>query len=83
MAAPPATTSVHSTCELEPPPGCVDDAACGVDDLRPNPVTGDGHDPIGRKVGLRQGRPRSVRWFANATATPLISAPWSLLTATR
>ena len=71
--------------EAEPSPGRVDDPPRGVDDLGPDPVPRDRDDPVRRsKVTLRlRAGPRSTRWRANATATPLISAPWSLFVATR
>src|SRR5258706_410073 len=49
------------------------------DDLGPDPVAGDQRDPVLR---LRHGN-STVRGEAKATSTPLISAPWSLFTATR
>ena len=70
--------------EAEPAPGRIEHAPGGIDDLRarrrrpgsPRCGTSEVHASI-------TAGPRSVRWFANATATPLISAPWSLLVATR
>ena len=70
--------------EAEALAGRVDDPARRRDDLRPDAVARDGRDPV------RSARPRPVahgvdsplRGEAKATDTPLISAPWSLLTAT-
>ncbi len=59
----------------------VEDAARLRHDLRPDPVAGECRDPVGG--GRRHGSPSSMRGATNATDTPLISAPWSLLTATR
>ena len=82
MAAPPTRNSVHSTVNPNALAGRVDDAPCRRDDLGPDPVARDRGDPVG-EAALRHGRPSSERGATNATATPLISAPWSLLTATR
>ena len=69
--------------EPEPLSGGIDDPPRGVDDLGPDPVARDGDDAVRGKATLRHGRPSPARRFANATSTPLISAPWSLLVATR
>ncbi len=82
IAAPPTRNSDHSTANPNALAGRVDDAPGGGHDLRPDAVARDRRDPIG-EVALRHGSPCSVRGATNATATPLISAPWSLLTAIR
>ena len=69
--------------EPEPLSGGIDDTPRGVDDLGPDPVARDGDDSVRGKAILRHGRPSPARRFAKATSTPLISAPWSLLVATR
>ena len=75
-----------STAKPNARAGGVEDAPRGRDDLRPDPVARDRRDPV-RRVDAPAppsrellGRPRAP---TNATSTPLISAPWSLLTATR
>ena len=69
--------------EPERGPCRVDHAPGGGHDLRPDPVAGDRRDPIAREAALRHGSVSPWRGATNATDTPLISAPWSLLTATR
>ena len=69
--------------EAESLAGRVDDPARRADDLGPDPVARDRRHAVLRKAIPRHGRPCCVRWFAKATATPLISAPWSLFVATR
>ena len=64
--------------EVEPLAGGVEHTPGGIDHVGPDAIAGDRNDPV-----AHQGSPRSVRWFAKATATPLISAPWSLFVATR
>ena len=49
------------------------------DDLRTDPVTGDGHEVV---LGHGSSSATTVG-LANAGPTPEISAPWSLLAATR
>ena len=72
--------------EPEARPGRVDDAPRGGDDLGPDPVAGDRRDAVARELAgraLGHGIASPRRGATNATDTPLISAPWSLLTATR
>ncbi len=85
MAMPPARISCHVDVEAEPAADRVDHPPGGIHDLRPDPVAGDRGDPVGglRKAVLGHGSPSSERGETNATETPLISAPWSLLVATR
>ena len=66
--------------EAERRAGRLDDPARRVDDLRPDPVTGDDGD----RGTVLKARPSSASAARRTpTATPLISAPWSLFTATR
>ena len=62
--------------------GGVDHATRGGDDLGTHPVSGDRDEAVA-KAATRHAMPSCWRGATNATATPLISAPWSLLTATR
>ncbi len=62
------------------------------DDLGPDPVAGDGDDRVGRAAGaaasrgeraVGHGSSSAVPGATNAELTLPISAPWSLLIATR
>src|SRR5690349_18180494 len=64
--------------EPERLPGGVQNRTPGGDDLRPDPVPRDRRDAIRRHEGSS-----TTRGATNATATPLISAPWSLFTPAR
>ena len=72
--------------EAERLTGRVDDPARRRDDLRPDPVARDGRDAVSDPRGgcgpVAHGVDSPLRGEAKATDTPLISAPWSLLTAT-
>jgi hypothetical protein len=68
--------------EPEPGAGDVDHAPSRSDDLRPDTVARDRCDAV-RHRRSGHGRVSPWRGDTNATETPLISAPWSLLTATR
>ena len=83
IAAPPTTCSDQSTANPNAPAGGIDDAPRRGDDLRPDPVARDRRDPVRRRGAVGHGRVSPWRGETNATETPLISAPWSLLTATR
>ncbi len=84
IAAPPTTCSDQSTAKPKRAAGGIDDAPRGGDDLRPDAVARDRRDAVRRSIGaVGHGRVSPWRGATNATETPLISAPWSLLTATR
>ena len=92
IAAPPTTSSVHSKPNPNRGPTASRTWTAPGDDLRPDPVARDRRDPVGRRsrrraagaaAPLRHGSSSAVRRPTNATSTPLISAPWSLLIATR
>ena len=54
------------------------------DDLRPDAVARDQRDPVAEPgLAIGHGSSSAVRRPTNATSIPLISAPWSLLAATR
>ena len=86
IAAPPTTCSDQSIANPMAVAGRVDDAPRGGDDLRPDAVARDRRDAVAGEIArraLRHGADSPSRGATNATDTPLISAPWSLLTATR
>ena len=80
IAAPPTSSSDQSTPKPKRVTRRVDDPPGRGDDLRPDPVTRDRRDAVPMPL---HGSDSPCRGETNATDTPLISAPWSLLTATR
>ena len=68
--------------EAEGHSGGIDRGPRGRDDVRPDAVARDSRDPIAGRT-VRHGNSSAARRPMNATSSPLTSAPWSLLTATR
>ena len=82
--------AVPLEAEAEAAAGGLEDAHRALDDLGADAVARDQRDPVRRPcrvrpgaATLRHGRSSTSRLPTNATSTPLISAPCSLLAATR
>ena len=85
MPMPPTSSSVQSNPKPNALARGLEDPDRARDDLRPDAVARDQRDPVrgARAAIVRHGSSSAVRRPTNATSIPLISAPCSLLAATR